>query len=80
VAGGVFRPGDEVTVLPSGFTTTIAGRHLRRSRSTRPSRHVGDLLDDDLDVSRGDMICRPHNQPTVGQDIDAMVCWMTDRP
>jgi bifunctional enzyme CysN/CysC len=37
-------------------------------------------LRDDLDISRGDLICRPHNQPTVGQDFDAMVCWMTDRP
>ena len=37
-------------------------------------------LAEDLDVSRGDMICRPHNHPTVGQDIDAMVCWMTERP
>ena len=37
-------------------------------------------LEDDLDVSRGDMLCRPNNQPTVGQDLDAMVCWMSDRP
>jgi bifunctional enzyme CysN/CysC len=36
-------------------------------------------LADDVDVSRGDMICRPHNQPAVGQDLDAMVCWMTDQ-
>jgi bifunctional enzyme CysN/CysC len=35
-------------------------------------------LSDDLDVSRGDMICRPHNQPHVGQDVDAMVCWMNE--
>jgi bifunctional enzyme CysN/CysC len=35
-------------------------------------------LDDDVDVSRGDMICRPHNQPIGGQDLDAMVCWLTD--
>ena len=37
-------------------------------------------LADDLDVSRGDLICRPHNRPHVGQDLDAMVCWMTERP
>ena len=37
-------------------------------------------LAEDLDVSRGDLMCRPHNQPTVGQDIDAMMCWMADRP
>jgi sulfate adenylyltransferase subunit 1 (EFTu-like GTPase family) len=37
-------------------------------------------LEDDLDVSRGDLLCRPNNQPIVGQDLDAMVCWMSDRP
>ena len=37
-------------------------------------------LEDDIDICRGDMICRPHNQPTVGQDVDAMVCWMSERP
>jgi sulfate adenylyltransferase subunit 1 (EFTu-like GTPase family) len=37
-------------------------------------------LADDVDISRGDMISRPNNQPTVGQDLDAMVCWMTDKP
>ncbi len=36
-------------------------------------------LEDDIDISRGDMICRPHNRPEVGQDIDAMVCWMADQ-
>jgi sulfate adenylyltransferase subunit 1 (EFTu-like GTPase family) len=37
-------------------------------------------LADDVDISRGDMLCRPKNQPTVGQDLDAMVCWMSERP
>ena len=37
-------------------------------------------LADDVDISRGDMLCRPNNQPTVGQDLDAMICWMTDKP
>ena len=67
VAGGVFKPGDEVIVLPSGFTTT----HRRAStpptaRSTRrsPPMSVTIRLADDIDISRGDMICRPHNQPT----------------
>ena len=41
---------------------------------------VSILLEDDVDVSRGDMICRPHNQPTVANELDAMVCWMTDAP
>jgi bifunctional enzyme CysN/CysC len=80
VAGGVFRPGDRVVVLPSGLETTV-------ERIDGPSGPVDEafapmsvtvLLADDLDVSRGDMICRPHNRPNVGQDLDAMVCWMSD--
>ncbi len=82
VAGGVFRPGDEVTVLPSGLTTTVAtldGFEGPLEEAFAPMS-VTVRLADDIDVSRGDMICRPHNQPTVGQDLEAMVCWMTDRP
>jgi bifunctional enzyme CysN/CysC len=41
---------------------------------------VSILLEDDIDISRGDMICRPHNQPTITQDLEAMVCWMNERP
>ena len=80
VAGGVFKPGDEVTVLPSGFTTRIA----RIDTADGPvdeafaPMSVTMLLEDHLDVSRGDMICRPHNQPRSTQDLDAMVCWLTE--
>jgi sulfate adenylyltransferase subunit 1 (EFTu-like GTPase family) len=82
VAGGVFRPGDEVTVLPSGLTTTIASVDTFDGPVSEafPPMSVVVRLAEDLDVSRGDMICRPHNHPTMGQDIDAMVCWMTDKP
>jgi bifunctional enzyme CysN/CysC len=81
IAGGVFKPGDDVVVLPSGFTSTI------RSIDTAdgpvgeafPPMSVTITLDDDIDVSRGDMICRPHNHASVGQELDAMVCWLTDR-
>jgi bifunctional enzyme CysN/CysC len=82
VAGGVFRPGDEVTILPSGLTTRIA----RIEEGGRPidvafaPMSVTIHLADDIDVGRGDLICRPHNQPSVGQDLEAMVCWMADRP
>jgi sulfate adenylyltransferase subunit 1 (EFTu-like GTPase family) len=82
VAGGVLRPGDEVTVLPSGRTTRIA----RIEEGGQPidvafaPMSVTIHLEDDLDVGRGDLICRPHNQPIVGQDLEAMVCWMTDKP
>jgi bifunctional enzyme CysN/CysC len=80
VAGGVLKPGDEVVVLPSGFTSTIArieGPQGLEDEVFAPMS-VAITLADDIDVSRGDMICRPHNQPHVGQDIDAMVCWMSE--
>jgi sulfate adenylyltransferase large subunit len=82
VAGGVFRPGDEVLVLPSGLTSTLRSIDTFDGpvEEAFPPMSVVVRLADDLDVSRGDLICRPHNQPTVGQDIEAMVCWMTDRP
>ena len=58
------------------------GRPVRRARSTRPSSPmcVTIRLADEIDISRGDMICRPHNAPTVSQDIDAMVCWFSEKP
>jgi bifunctional enzyme CysN/CysC len=82
VGAGVLRPGDEVQVLPSGLTTTIAGIDGPDGPldAAFPPMSVTVRLTDDLDVSRGDMICRPHNAPTVTQDVDAMVCWMADAP
>jgi sulfate adenylyltransferase subunit 1 len=81
VAGGVLKPGDEVMVLPSGYTTRIVGIDTadRQVEEAYPPMSVTLRLEDDLDISRGDMICRPGNQPQVIQDIDAMVCWMDDR-
>jgi bifunctional enzyme CysN/CysC len=82
VAGGVFRPGDEVQVLPSGLTTTISaidGPDGPVAEAFAPMS-VTVRLSDDLDVSRGDMLCRPHNAPQVTQDVDALVCWMSDQP
>ena len=82
VAGGVLKPGDEVLVLPSGFTSRIAGIDLFNQQISEayPPMSVTIRLEDDLDVSRGDMLCRPQNAPTPSQDIDAMVCWMTNAP
>jgi bifunctional enzyme CysN/CysC len=82
VAGGVFRPGDEVTVLPSGFSTRVAaidGPTGPLDEAYAPMS-VTVRLTDDIDVSRGDMICRYHNAPTATQDLDAMVCWMAHSP
>ncbi len=82
VAGGVLKPGDEVMHLPSGLTTRIKRIETPAGEVSEafPPMSVTLLLEDDLDISRGDMICRPHNQPQVTQDIEAMVCWMTDAP
>src|SRR6202167_6126598 len=74
VAGGVLKPGDEVMHLPSGLTTKIA--RIDTARGPMPEVYspmsVTLVLDDDLDVSRGDMFCRPHNQPPVVQDVEAL--------
>jgi sulfate adenylyltransferase subunit 1 (EFTu-like GTPase family) len=82
VAGGVMRAGDDVVALPSGLTTKIT-----RIEQLGEPLEVGFApmsvtvhLADDVDVGRGDMLCRPNNQPMVGQDLDAMVCWMADKP
>jgi len=82
VAGGVFKPGDEVMVLPSGLSTRVASIETFDGPldEAYPPMSVTVRLEDDIDISRGDMICRPHNQPTVGQDLDAMVCWMKEKP
>jgi bifunctional enzyme CysN/CysC len=82
VAGGVLKPGDEVMALPSGFTTRITAIETMDGPVPEafPPMSVTVRLADDLDISRGDLLCRPHNAPTVTQDLDAMVCWMTDKP
>ncbi len=80
VASGVFRPGDEIIVLPSGFESKIASIDTYEgSLEEAPAGlSVTIRLEDEIDISRGDMICRPHNQPQVGQDVDAIVTWMSD--
>ena len=80
VAGGVLRVGDEVVALPSGLTTTISGIDGPSGPIDEAfaPMSVAITLAEDLDVSRGDMLCRAHNQPRVGQDIDAMICWLSD--
>ena len=82
VAGGVLKPGDEVMVLPSGLRTRIAGIDTYDGPVSEafPPMSVTLRLEDELDISRGDVICRVHNQPEVGQDLDVMLCWMSSRP
>jgi bifunctional enzyme CysN/CysC len=82
VSGGVLKPGDEVAVLPSGFTSTIEniwGPGGDRVAEAFPPQAVTIELADHIDVSRGDLICRPGNRPHIGQDLDAMVCWFTEQ-
>jgi bifunctional enzyme CysN/CysC len=82
VAGGVLRAGDEVMVLPSGFTSTIRSIETMDGEVEEAfaPMSVTIRLTDEIDISRGDMICRVNNAPTVTQDVDAMVCWMDDAP
>jgi bifunctional enzyme CysN/CysC len=80
VAGGVLKVGDEVMHLPSGLSTTVERIDTPGGpvEEAFPPMSVTLCLADDLDISRGDLICRPHNQPSASQEIEAMVCWMSD--
>ena len=82
VATGTFKAGDEVVVLPSGARTRIKRVDTFDGplEEAVPPLSISMLLEDDIDISRGDMICRPHNQPTLTQELEAMICWMNDRP
>ena len=82
IAGGVFRPGDRVMLLPSGEETRIASIDTFDGPLTEAfaPMSVRVRLEDDLDVSRGDLICRPHNRPQIDRHIEAIVCWMTEEP
>ncbi|GAA2549216.1 hypothetical protein GCM10010435_18740 [Winogradskya consettensis] len=80
VASGVLKPGDEVLVLPSGLTSKIAAIDTADGPVDEafPPMSVTVRLTDEIDISRGDMICRPHNAPAVAQDVEAMICWMDE--
>jgi bifunctional enzyme CysN/CysC len=80
VASGVLKPGDEVMVLPSGLTSRISAIETADGpvEQAFPPMSVTIRLTDELDVSRGDLICRPNNAPAVAQDIEAMICWMDE--
>lgn len=80
VASGVMRLGDEVVVLPIGKTTRITAIDGPNGPVAEafPPMAVSVRLADDIDISRGDMIARTHNQPRITQEFDATVCWMAD--
>jgi sulfate adenylyltransferase subunit 1 len=82
VAGGVFKPGDAVVALPSGFQTKVKSIHTvdgDLAEAFAPLS-VTITLEDEIDISRGDMLVKPNNPPEVTQDLDAMICWFSERP
>jgi sulfate adenylyltransferase subunit 1 len=81
IEGGVFKPGDDVTVLPSGFTSKIKSIDTfdGEVEEAFSPMSVCMTLEDDIDISRGDMLVRENNKPTVEQDIDVMICWMNEK-
>ena len=80
VASGIMRPGDEVVVLPSGKTSLITAIDGPEGPVVEafPPMAVSISLADDIDISRGDLLARPQNQPAATTEFDAMVCWMAD--
>jgi sulfate adenylyltransferase large subunit len=82
VSGGVWRGGDDVLVLPSGLRTTVAAveTHDGPLRVAVQGQSVVVRLTDEVDVSRGDMLCDPDDAPTPARELEAIVCWMSERP
>jgi len=82
VAGGVFKPGDDVVVQPSGFNAKIKAIHTMGGELEEVFAPLSATitLDREIDISRGDMIVKANNPPTVGQDIEAMICWFSEKP
>ncbi|WP_431124004.1 sulfate adenylyltransferase subunit 1 [Flagellimonas flava] len=82
IASGIFRPGEEVTVMPSGFTSkikTIEGPDGELEEAYAPMS-ISMTLEDDIDIGRGDMIVRSNNKPEPAQDLEVMLCWMNNDP
>jgi sulfate adenylyltransferase subunit 1 len=81
VEGGVFKPGDEIIALPSGFSSRIKSIEMIDGPldEAYPPMSVTMTLEDNIDISRGDMIVKPNNQPKVGQDIEMMICWLNEK-
>jgi bifunctional enzyme CysN/CysC len=82
IASGTITPGEEVVVLPNGFATRI--KSIEAPETTRSQAAAGDsvvlTIEDEIDISRGDMIVRRMNVPTIGTRFDAMVCWLNEQP
>lgn len=82
VAGGVFKKGDSVVALPSGLESKISGIHTLTGELEEafPPQSVTITLEDDIDISRGDILVRSENRPEGQQDLDVMMCWLNANP
>jgi sulfate adenylyltransferase large subunit len=82
IAGGVLRPGDEVMVMPDGQRTTVSAidSYSGELEAAFPTMSVALRLADEIDVSRGDMIVQPEDQPVTARELEALVCWMSEQP
>lgn len=82
VAGGIFKKGDEVLVLPSGFTTKIKRleQYGKEIDYAFPPMSITMLLEDEIDIDRGNMIVKKFSQPSVDQEFDIMLCWLNENP
>jgi len=82
VAGGIFRVGDDVRLLPSGFESKIKSinRYEEYVKEAFEGMSVSITLEDDIDLSRGDMIVKPNNLPVKDQRLSAMICWFNENP
>lgn len=81
IAGGVFKAGDKIKILPSGIDSKIKSIDTFNGEINQAfaPMSVCITLEDDIDISRGDMLVREHNQPFIGQDLDLMICWMNSK-
>ncbi|NJN27706.1 MAG: sulfate adenylyltransferase subunit CysN [Cyclobacteriaceae bacterium] len=81
IEGGIFKPGDEVLALPSGFTSKIKSIETMDGKLDEAFSPMSVVmtLEDEIDISRGDMIVKPNNQPEIGQDIELMICWLNPK-
>jgi sulfate adenylyltransferase subunit 1 len=81
IEAGIYKPGDDVIALPSGFTSKVHSIKTIEGdiEEAFPPMSVVMTLEDDIDISRGDMIVRPNNQPNVGQDVELMICWLHEK-
>ncbi|HED10954.1 MAG TPA: sulfate adenylyltransferase subunit CysN [Caldithrix abyssi] len=82
LASGTLRKGDAVVVLPSGFSSHVKSIDFYKDSLdiAYAPQSVTITLEDDIDISRGDMIVRENNRPEISQDIDIMICWLNDKP